>query len=131
VIGLDTNILVRYIAQDDALLTPRANAIMSSLSPEEPGWIALTAMVELVWVLSRKFKLDRSDIYKILQELLSQPKLKIEQEELVRKAAGLYPRGNADFSDFLVACSGQAAGCTHTLTFDRRAAKSAGFQLVT
>ena len=129
--GLDTNILIRYVTQDDALLTPRANAIMSSLTVEEPGWIALTALAEFAWVMSRRFKIDRAGIHFILQQLMSQPKLMLEQHELVRKATGLYLLGNVDFSDYLVACSGQAAGCTHTLTFDRKAAKSAGMTLAT
>jgi predicted nucleic-acid-binding protein len=128
--GLDTNILIRYVTQDDARLTPRANAIMSAVTVEEPGWIALTALTEFVWVLSRRFRIDRRGIHVIVQELLSQPKLILEQHELVRKAAGLYLQGNADFSDYLVACAGQAAGCTQTLTFDRKAAKSAGMTLV-
>ena len=127
--GLDTNVLIRYVTQDDALLTPRANAIMQALTVEEPGWIALTALAEFAWVMSRRFKINRAGIHVLLQELLSQPKLLIEQQELVRKAAGMYSQGNADFSDYLVACSGQAAGCKQTLTFDRKAAKSAGMTL--
>ncbi len=128
-IGLDTNILIRYVAQDDALLTPRANAVMAQLTPDDPGWISLTAMAELTWVLKRRFKQDRAQIHRVLLSLLSQSKIAIEQPELVRKAAGLYLQGNADFTDYLVACSGKAAGCTTTLTFDRKAAKSAGMTL--
>ncbi len=128
-IGLDTNILIRYVAQDDTLLTPRANAVMAGLTPEDPGWIALTAVAEFVWVMKRRFKMDRNRIHFLLQSFLSQPSLVIEQPELVRKAARLYVQGTADFTDSLVACSGHAAGCSSTLTFDRKAAKSAGMTL--
>jgi len=127
--GLDTNILIRYVTQDDVQLTPRANAIMDSLTAESPGWISLTAMAEFVWVLSRRFKIDRTRIHIVLQQLLVQPNLAIEQQELVRKAAAQYLRGTADFSDYLVACSGEIAGCKETVTFDRKAAKSAGMTL--
>jgi predicted nucleic-acid-binding protein len=104
---------------------------MDSLTIEQPGWISLTAMAELIWVLARRHRLNRSAIHVIVQSLLSQPKLVIEQEAFVRIATGMYLQGNADFSDYLIFCSGRAAGCDKTLTFDRKAAKSAGMTLAT
>jgi predicted nucleic-acid-binding protein len=130
-IGLDTNVLVRFVAQDDSINSPRANAIMNSLSFEEPGWIAITAVAEFAWVMKRKFGIDRADVYSMLNLFLTRPDLVIEQADLVHKAASLFRTGNAEFTDYLVACSGQAAGCTHTITFDRKAAKSAGMTLAT
>jgi len=130
-IGLDTNILVRFVAQDDAVNSPLANAIMNSLSVEEPGWIAVTAIAEFAWVMTRKFRIARKDVYSLLNQLLTRPDVVVEQADLVHKAANLFLNGNAEFTDYLVACSGQAAGCTHTLTFDRKAAKSAGMMLAT
>ena len=127
--GLDTNILIRYVTQDDAQLSPRANAIMNALTAESPGWISVTVLAEFAWVLSRRFKIDRTGIHAVLAQLFVQPNLVIEQHELVRKAATQYLRGTADFSDYLVARSGEVAGCTATLTFDRKAAKSAGMTL--
>ena len=130
-IGLDTNILVRFVAQDDAVNSPRANAIMKSLSVEEPGWIAVTAIAEFAWVMTRTFRIARKDVYSLLDRLLTRPDVVVEQSDLVHKAANLFLRGNAEFTDYLVACTGQAAGCTHTVTFDRKAAKSAGMTLAT
>ena len=128
-IGLDTNILVRFVAQDDAVNSPLANAIMASLSVDEPGWIAVTAIAEFAWVMTRRFRIARKDVYSLLNRFLTMPEVEVEQHELVRKAANLFLIGSADFTDYLVACSGQAAGCSHTLTFDRKAAKSAGMTL--
>jgi predicted nucleic-acid-binding protein len=128
-IGLDTNILIRFVAQDDPVKSPIANAIMNSLSVDKPGWIAVTAIAEFTWVMTRTFRISRTDAYSLLDRFLTMPVVVIEQEDLVRKAAGLFLNGSAEFTDYLVACSGQAAGCTHTLTFDRRAAKSAGMML--
>jgi predicted nucleic-acid-binding protein len=128
-IGLDTNILVRFVSQDDPVNSPRANAIMNSLSTEEPGWIAVTAIAEFAWVMTRKYRVTRTDLYTLVDRLLTRPDIVVEQADLVHKAANLFRRGNAEFTDYLVTCSGQAAGCTHTLTFDRKAAKSAGMTL--
>ena len=127
--GLDTNILVRFIAQDDPINSPRAGVIMSSLSVEEPGWVALTALAEFTWVMTRRFRVDRAGIYTILSQLLSRQEIVFEQADLVHKAVNLFRRGNAEFTDYLVACSAHAAGCKQTLTFDRKAAKSAGMTL--
>ncbi|HMD19730.1 MAG TPA: PIN domain-containing protein, partial [Alloacidobacterium sp.] len=69
-IGLDTNVLVRFFAQDDPAQSSRAVALISSLTPEDPGFIATPSMVELVWVLSRAYQADRSFIIRILEELL-------------------------------------------------------------
>jgi predicted nucleic-acid-binding protein len=128
-IGLDTNILIRYIAQDDAINSPRADAIMNSLTVDEPGWIALTALAELIWVLVRRFRMDRSGIYTILTKLLTNPVLIIEQSDIVQQAARRYLNGNAEFTDCLVACACESAGCAKILTFDKRAAKTAGMTL--
>jgi len=128
-IGLDTNILVRFVAQDDPVNSPRANAIMKSLSAEEPGWIAVTVIAEFVWVMTRTFRISRTDVYSMLDMFLTWPDIVIEQVDLVRKAANLFLNGKAEFTDYLVSCAGQAAGCSHTLTFDKKAAKSAGMTL--
>jgi predicted nucleic-acid-binding protein len=128
-IGLDTNILIRFVAQDDPVNSPIANAIIESLTAEEPGWIAVTAIAEFSWVLSRTYRMNRADLHSILHQLLARPEIIIEHADLIRKASSLYLRGNADFTDYLIACAGQAAGCKQTLTFDRKAARSAGMTL--
>jgi predicted nucleic-acid-binding protein len=128
-IGLDTNILVRFIAQDDPINSPKANSIMRSLSVEEPGWIAVSAMAEFAWVMNRKFRVSRPDVYAMLNMFLTWPEIVVEQADLVRYAANLFHNGGAEFTDYLVACSGRNAGCSHTLTFDRKAARSAGMTL--
>jgi len=128
-IGLDTNILVRFVAQDDPVNSPRSKAIMKSLSASEPGWIAVTAIAEFAWVMARTFRVSRPDICIMLNMFLNWPEIVVEQADLVRKAVNLYRTGKAEFTDYLVASAGQLAGCSHTLTFDRKAAKSAGMTL--
>jgi predicted nucleic-acid-binding protein len=129
VTGLDTNILVRFIAQDDPAKNAIANSIISRLSAEEPGWISTTAIAKLAWVLDRRYGMTTPVIYTVLSQLLTMPEIVIERADLVREAADLFSKGGADFTDYLIACAGQAAGCEHTLTFDKKAAKSAGMIL--
>jgi predicted nucleic-acid-binding protein len=130
VTGLDTNVLVRFFAQDDPQQSPQANRMMSSLTVREPGWVATATILELVWVLTSKMRLDRGGIARILDRLLRQEKLVVEQASVVEGAYRLYRSGNADFADCLISSSAKAAGCARTVTFDRRAARDAGMELI-
>ena len=129
-IGLDTNILLRFLAQDDSIQSPKANAVMASLTIAEPGWISLTSIVELVWVMTSQKRLDRRGIAALLSRLLTREEIVIEQASLVESAMQLYRKGNADFADCLIAISAKAAGCSRTLTFDRKAARDTGMELI-
>jgi predicted nucleic-acid-binding protein len=128
VIGLDTNILARFFLQDDRMQCPRADEIMSSLTVEDPAWVGIATILELVWVLGSNNRFDRKAIIKTLDQLLSRDQIMIEQAESVQHAFQLFRRGNADFADCLIASSARAAGCRRTVTFDRIAARDAGMQ---
>jgi len=130
VIGLDTNILVRFFAQDDPLQSPKAKAIMSSLTIGEPGWIGVASILELVWVMTSQKRLDRRGITAVLSQLITREEIVIEQVSIVQSALQLYRKVNADFADCLIASSAKAAGCSRTVTFDRRAARDTGMQLL-
>ncbi len=85
-IGLDTNVLTRFIAQDDPLQSPVANRIMNSLTVDEPGWVATATILELVWVLTSKMCLDRAGIAGVFNQMLRQEKLVMEQASVVEEA---------------------------------------------
>ena len=129
-IGLDTNVLVRYIMQDDARQAPLANRLIESLTAQDPGYVALVSVVELAWVLVSAYELDRSQLVAAFEGLLRTKELRVEDAEIVWKALRVVQATNADFADCLIACSAAAAGCTCTMTFDRAAAKAAGMSLV-
>jgi len=129
-IGLDTNVIVRYIMQDDAKQAAKANALIERLTAEEPGFITLTSVVELVWVLSSCFDLSRAQIAQALDVLLHSKQLLIDQPEHVTRAARMYATGNADFADCLIERTAAAAGCEMTMTFDLSASKTAGMVLI-
>lgn len=129
-IGLDTNVLVRYMMQDDAKQALLATRLIESLTPQSPGFVPLVAVVELGWVLSAAFDLDRAQLVEAFERLLRTRELVVEQAEIVWKAVRAYAAANNDLADCLIAVSAAAAGCEKTLTFDRVAAKRGGITLL-
>ena len=128
--GLDTNVLVRYIMQDDPAQASRASKLVESLSAENPGFVALVSVVELVWVLGSCYELRRAQLSAAIEGLLRAKELELERAETVWKAVRLYRGSAADFADCLIERSAAAAGCARTMTFDRSAAKSCGMSLI-
>ena len=122
-IGLDTNVIVRYIMQDDARQSRLASTLIEKLTVDEPGFVPLVAVIELVWVLSSSFELARAQITSALEILLQTKEIQIERAEVVWRALRIYREGSADFADCLIERSAATAGCLRTMTFDRSAAK--------
>ncbi|MEI6473657.1 MAG: type II toxin-antitoxin system VapC family toxin [Holophagaceae bacterium] len=129
-IGLDTNILVRYVAQDDAKQSLRATRLIESLTAEAPGYVGLVAVVELVWVLTGCYDSSREEVAAVLETLLRAKELVVADADAVWKALRLFKQGKADFADCLIERCGALASCSHTATFDRDAAKHCGMKLV-
>ena len=129
-IGLDTNVLVRYIMQDDARQAAKATTLIESLSAAVPGFITLVSIVELVWVLSSCYDLNRSQIAKSLEVILRSRQLVVDQAEHVVRALRTFREGSADFADCLIERMAARAGCARTMTFDSAAAKTAGMTLI-
>jgi predicted nucleic-acid-binding protein len=131
-IGLDTNILVRYIAQDDAVQSPLATKIIEDrLTEEHPGFISLVTMVETVWVLDRSYGLSTAEIATAVERILQTDILSVQNEEDVFTAMVALKAGTGSFSDALIGALGTRAGCAATLTFDKKAAHLKEFELVT
>jgi predicted nucleic-acid-binding protein len=128
--GLDTHVLVRYIMQDDAKQSAQAVRLLDALSVEKPGFVTLVSVVELVWVLSSCYDLNRTQLVTALEALLRTKELVIENAEVVWRAVRLFRDSSGDFADFLVERSAAAAGCFQTMTFDRGAVKNCGMVLV-
>jgi len=129
-IGLDTNVLVRYLAKDDPIQTPVAVKLVRSLSEDEPGFLSLVVITELIWVLRMSYRYRNNEIANVVEKLLQSRELIVEQEELFADALRGFATGSADFADYLIERTGQLAGCIHTFTFDKRAATFAGMRLL-
>ncbi len=130
-IGLDTNVVVRYLTQDDPRQSQIAARLMEkTLSAGEPGFISLVVLAEIVWVLVSLYFVDRAGIVQVVSGLLTTEQLRVESAELVWRAKRRYEASKADFSDALVAECALAAGCKRSVTFDRSAAATSGFDLL-
>ena len=129
-IGLDTNVLVRYIMQDDAKQSSLATRLVESLSTDSPGFVPLVCAVELAWVLSSAYELDRAQLFAAFEGLLRTKEIVLERAETVWKALRVFESGSADFADCLIERSAASAGCDQTMTFDRGAAKACGMTLI-
>ncbi len=129
-IGLDTNVLVRYIAQDDQKQSPLATNLIDALTSEAPGFITLVSLVELVWVMQGCYDATKEEVVNILRKVLQTKVLVVENAETVIKALNMFSQSKADFADCLIERSAVAAGCEYTATFDRDAAKSADMRVI-
>lgn len=121
-IGLDTNVLVRYIAQDDKVQSARATRLIESeCSAAKPGFVGQIVLAELVWVSESRYGASRSEVAAIVRRILGIRQLKVQDPEVAWKALRLFESGKADYADCLIACGAQDAGCERTMTFDRKA----------
>jgi predicted nucleic-acid-binding protein len=131
VIGLDTNVVVRYLTQDDPAQAALANRLIEeSLSPDHPGFVSSVVLVELVWVLESGYRCDRAQISEVLNKLLRSRQIVVQSAEVAWQAARAFSAGKADFADYLIERTGNAHGCERTVTFDRSAARNGPMQLV-
>ena len=124
-IGIDTNVLVRYIAQDDATQSRRATSFIEKECNEAtPGFVGLVVLVEVVWVSESSYGATREEVADIVRRILSIRQLVVQDAETAWKALRLFESSKADFADCLVANSAGAAGCKSVVTFDKQASKA-------
>ena len=128
-IGLDTNVLVRYLAQDDPKQSPKATRLIESFTAEAPGFVSVVSVVELAWVLTGCYASTKAELCEVLETLLRAKGIVVAHADTVWKALRLFRNGNTDFADCLIERFANEAGCSHTTTFDRDAAKHCGMQL--
>ena len=129
--ALDTNVLVRLATRDDAAQFKKAEKLVrNQFSQSGPAWISVIVVVEYVWVLTRLYQYTRKEIAATLAALLDVDCFRVEDANLVRSAVQLYGKSKADFSDCLILVRNQADGSEITHTFDRKAAKLAGFKFI-
>ncbi len=130
-IGLDTNILVRYIVQDDPQQTAAAVRLLEErCTADEPGLVATIVVCELAWVLGRGYGYSRPQVAEVVRTILSAEELEAEAPELIWHALRLFETGPADLADYLIGAGNRERSTSTTYTFDRDAAKNELFTLV-
>ena len=128
-IGLDTNVIVRYLAQDDLRQAAAATRLIEgSLTAESRGFVSIVTLVEVVWVMSSNYRAARAAVADVVEGLLTAPQLAIERADVIWRALRAFRDSRADFSDTLIVELGRDAGCSKTVTFDRQAAAHPGFE---
>jgi predicted nucleic-acid-binding protein len=130
-IGLDTNVLVRYLAQDDPIQSPIATELIERrLSQEEPGFVCVVVVAEIAWVLERAYRLPDQEIAAAIEGLLQTDVLTVENEQEVFTAMVALKEGRGSLADALIGALGAKAGCSRTLSFDQRAQRLEGFEML-
>ena len=130
-IGLDTNILVRYFTQDDPVQSYKATVLIEQrLTEQSPGFVSIVALAETVWVLERFYRLKKQEIAIVIERILGADALLVEHEAEVATALTAVWEGRGSFADALVGAINNQAGCSRTLTFDRKALRLPGFELL-
>ena len=127
-IGLDTNVLVRYVTQDDPVQSAKASELIESLTTVSPGFVSLVSILELVWVLQSCYQSAKSDVVMVLETLLRTRELTVEHAEIIWQALRKFVANKADFADCLIERCAHAAGCEYTATFDLNAIKTTGMK---
>lgn len=129
--GLDTNVLVRYLTQDDPDQARRANAVVAErTSGGQRCFVGPIVLCELTWVLREAYGRAKADLVKTLDLILATKQLEIGDKDLVREALDAYRAGRADFADYLIGAGHRQAGCAETVTFDRRLGGASGFRVL-
>jgi predicted nucleic-acid-binding protein len=129
-IGLDTNILLRYLAQDDPTQSPRATEIIARLTGQEPGFVSLVTILEIAWVLKSLYRRSRQEIANDIEMVLAADTLEVQNEQQVYDALVALRSGAGSFEDALISSLGIWRGRSTTLTFDEKAAQRLhGFSL--
>jgi predicted nucleic-acid-binding protein len=128
-IGLDTNVIVRYLTQDDAVQSAKATELFErGLSEEEPGFVSVVAMVETAWVLEGVYGLAGEELAAAIERMLGVNVLIVESEQEIFSAMIAVKEGRGSFADALIGALGAEVGCSHTVTFDQKALRLPTFQ---
>lgn len=128
-IALDTNVIIRYVVQDDQKQAQQATTVIENLSQDNPAFISSIVLCEVNWVLKSAYNIPKEKRIEVLQHILSIGCFHIEQLECCIRALRKYESETADFSDYLIAEIAKQNGYDTVITFDKKALKSEDFKL--
>ena len=125
-IGLDTNVVIRFLVGDDKTQSSVAKQVFEDLTEQDPGYICREVIIEVVWVLERAYKLSRKEIVVVIEGLITSKELVVEDATRVGVALSRYLKGGAGFSDRMILMASEHAECIGLVTFDKSLAKDNG-----
>lgn len=127
-IGLDTNVLVRYLMEDDEDQARRAEALIDGAADRgEPMFVSHVVLCEMTWVLATVFRLPKAALVEALTDVVRTTQFVIEAPDLASRALHRFEQGGADFADSVIAERAAEAGCDRVATFDGKLLKEEGF----
>ncbi len=129
-IAVDTNVIIRSLIGDDAAQSEAAKRLLGGLTVENPGFVCREVMVELVWVLERVYRLNKSTISTAILDLIASDNIIVENDEAMTLAAYRYMQGGADFADLMILAAADHRQATPLYTFDRKLARLEGATLI-
>lgn len=129
-IGIDTDVLLRYLTQDDARQSAGAARFIKSLRPDAQGHIALITVAELIWVLKSRYRASAAEVSFTVLQWLSDDRFVVQDPQSLWLALDEAERSNVDLADALIAFVNLQQGCSHTVTFDRKALRIPGMALL-
>jgi predicted nucleic-acid-binding protein len=121
--AVDTNVLVRYVVRDDPRQFAKAAAFLEQRTPNDPAFVSLVVLVELVWALRRRYRYSREQVHSLVLALLETAEITFEEEQFLSTLINGNKFTRGDIADHLIAFSAARTGAASTVTFDREAAK--------
>jgi predicted nucleic-acid-binding protein len=131
VTGFDTNVLVRYLTQDDLAQARKANAVVDgAVGSGERLHLDVVVLCELVWVLRGAYEFGKQTVIEALAKILDAAQFSVEDRDLLRDALEAYRGGQGDFADYVLGLRNRKAGCGSTVTFDRALKRNELFSML-
>ena len=127
-LGIDTNVLVRYVMRDDEAQFEKASRLIKrEISAGEAVFVSLPVLLESEWVLRSRYKLEKAEIVEVISALLDATEIQFEAEPVIEESLRLWKDSTASFADCLIGTHNRRLGCRATATFDRKAARLPAF----
>ena len=126
-LGIDTNVLVRFLVRDDQTQFEKARKLLKrEVSNGRRVFINQLVLLETEWVLRSRYGLAKTLMLDTISGLLDAPDIQLEDEPAVEEALFIWRDANADFADCLIGARNRRLGCRATVTFDTKASKLSG-----
>lgn len=127
-LGIDTNVLVRFLVRDDEAQFEKANRLIKrEVGAKEDVFVSLLVLLETEWVLRSRYSLQKAEIIQAFSSLLDATELQLEDEAAVEEILVIWKDSTADFADCLIGAHNRRVGCRATATFDTKAVKLPAF----
>ena len=127
-LGIDTNVLVRFLVRDDAAQFERARKLIKrEVAAGHRVFISQLVLLETEWVLRSRYGLPKIEIAAAISGLLDATDVQFEGEAAIEQALYVWKDSAAGFADCLIGAQNRRLGCRVSATFDAKTSKLPGF----